>query len=60
VPLAGDDPDVVLDLQTVFDRCYDESAYALAVEYHGEPPVPLTRANADWAEALLRERGLRT
>jgi hypothetical protein len=59
VPLAGDDLDVVLDLQTVFDRCYEESAYALDVEYRGEPPVPLTRADAEWAEALLRERGLR-
>lgn len=57
VPLL-DDSEVVLDLQTVFDRCYDESAYALDVDYRRDPPIPLTRADAEWAEALLRERGL--
>lgn len=59
VPLAGDDPDVVLDLQAVFDRCYDQGAYARRLDYRREPPTPLKEDDAAWANALLRERGLR-
>jgi uncharacterized protein DUF4058 len=59
IPLAGSDPDVVLELQPVFDRCYDEGPYARRLDYRLEPPVPLSRADAEWADQLLRERGLR-
>ncbi|MGH8059710.1 MAG: DUF4058 family protein, partial [Candidatus Entotheonellia bacterium] len=59
VPLADDDPDVVLDLPAVFDRCYDAAAYARRLDYRREPPTPLEADDAAWAEALLRERGLR-
>jgi hypothetical protein len=59
VPLAGNDPDVVLDLQAVFDRCYDEGPYARRLDYRREPSVPLSRTDAEWADALLHERGLR-
>jgi hypothetical protein len=59
VPLADGDPDVVLDLQTLLDRVYDDGAYARRIDYRRHPVAPLTRADADWADALLRERGLR-
>ncbi|MCS7264475.1 MAG: DUF4058 family protein [Armatimonadetes bacterium] len=32
---------MVLDLQAVFDRCYDEGAYARRIDYHREPAVAL-------------------
>lgn len=60
VPLAGGDPDVVLDLQPLFGRCYDAGGYALRLDYRREPSPLLPRADAEWADALLRERGLRT
>jgi hypothetical protein len=60
VPLAGDDPDVVLDLQTVFNRVYDEGRYAQQLNYRLDPTVPLTALDARWAGALLCEKGLRT
>jgi Protein of unknown function (DUF4058) len=59
VPLAGEDPDVVLDLQAVLDRCYEEGAYARQVNYRREPVPPLEGDTLEWAHALLRERGLR-
>ncbi len=59
VPLAEGDPDVVLDLQTVFDRCYNEGAFDRGLDYRRDPPTPLPRADAEWADTLLRERGLR-
>jgi hypothetical protein len=57
VPLAHGEPDIVLDLQTVFDRCYDEGAYARRLDYRREPLPPLSEADRTWAAPLLRERG---
>jgi hypothetical protein len=59
VPLAGEDPDVVLDLQAVFNRVYDECRYAQQINYGLAPTGPLTGLDAKWADALLREKGLR-
>jgi hypothetical protein len=59
VPLMESDPDVVLDLQAVFDRCYDEGPYTRGLNYDRELPALLKQADAEWAQALLRERGLR-
>jgi hypothetical protein len=59
VPLADGDPDVVLDLQEVFNRCYDRGGYARRMNYHREPPTPLQGDDAAWAEALLRGQELR-
>ena len=59
VPLAGGDPDIVLDLQAVFDRAYDEGGYARLLDYRREPRSPLAGDDAAWAHALLKDRGLR-
>jgi hypothetical protein len=59
VPLAADEEDVVLDLQEVLDRVYDEGAYADDTDYTLDPVVPLRQADAEWTDALLREKGLR-
>lgn len=59
VPLQEGDPDVVLDLQAVFNRCYDEGPYARRVDYRSEPPTPMKDDDAQWADTLLRERGFR-
>ena len=59
VPLADDDPDIVLDLQAVLDRCYDEGGYARRLNYRREPPTVLTQADEEWVSELLRAKGLR-
>jgi hypothetical protein len=59
VPLTGSDPDLTLDLQSIFDRCYDAGPYSRRVDYRREPPSPLSSEDAEWAHALLRDRGLR-
>jgi Protein of unknown function (DUF4058) len=59
VPLAEEDPDGVLDLQAVLDRCYEEGAYARQMDYRREPVPLLEGDRTEWAHALLRERGLR-
>jgi hypothetical protein len=59
IPLRPEDGDVVLDLQAVFNRCYDSAPYARLIDYRLEPQVPLLPVDAAWADALLREKGLR-
>lgn len=59
VPLRETDPDVPLDLQALLDRCYDNGGYANDIDYEAEPDPPLPPADADWADALLREKGHR-
>lgn len=53
VPLAQPDPDVALDLQAVFARCYDNGAYADVIDYTRPPKVALSAEDAAWAESLL-------
>jgi len=59
VPLRTPDPDIVLDVQAVFDRCYDNGAYAELIDYRQPPPVALSSAETAWLDGLLREKGLR-
>jgi hypothetical protein len=59
VPLAQEHGDVVLDLQQALDRCYDRGRYAGRIDYRRDPPTPFRPEDAEWAEALLREKGLR-
>jgi hypothetical protein len=59
IPLKSEDPDAELDLQTVLNTAYDRAAYDLEIDYRGEPVPPLAPACAQWADQLLREKGLR-
>ncbi len=59
VPLRAPDPDVVLDLQAVFDLSYDNGGYADLVDYRQPPPVELSAEEAVWMDGMLRDRGLR-
>ena len=59
VPLANKDPDVVLDLQAILNRCYDAGRYEEELDYRRDPGVPLSNADAEWAHARLRKHGLR-
>lgn len=60
VPLRAPDDDVILDLQGVFDRCYDNGGYADLVDYSQPPPVELSDTEAAWMAEMLREKGLRS
>jgi len=59
VPLADAHPDVVLDLQAVFDHCYDAAAYARRLDYRRDPPIALCQDDMAWVATLLHERSLR-
>jgi Protein of unknown function (DUF4058) len=59
VPLESGIPDVVLDIQSVVDRVYDDGAYARRIDYNEEIEPPLADVDDLWADRLLREKGKR-
>ena len=57
VPLAGSDPEVLLDLQAVFTSVYERSGYAYALDYQREVTPPLKADASAWVASMLRLRG---
>jgi hypothetical protein len=57
IPLQPDEPDVVLDLPTVFTRAYDTGIYSRLAEYAGPADPPLEEADAAWPAELLQTAG---
>ncbi|MEM7127695.1 MAG: DUF4058 family protein [Chloroflexota bacterium] len=59
IPLRAADPDIVLDLPAIFNRCYDSGRYDLMVDYDQPPSVMLSQEESEWVEQHLSEVGLR-
>ncbi len=58
IPLREGDDDVALDLQALIDQAYRNAGYD-ATDYSDDFVPPLKGEDAAWADALLREKGLR-
>jgi Protein of unknown function (DUF4058) len=58
IPLRESDPDAILDLQAIVDQCYLNGGYD-DIDYRKPAEPPLDDEDAAWADALLREKGLR-
>jgi hypothetical protein len=56
IPLRPTDADVVLDLQPLLDRCYDNGRYERDIDYRAEPIPPLAGDDSMWADALLKDK----
>jgi hypothetical protein len=55
IPLAGDDDDVVLDVQTALERTYERGAYFDRLDYNS-PCIPrLSKKDQAWANSLIRK-----
>jgi len=57
VPLREIDQDVHLDLQEIFDKAYENGRYD-HTDYTVKPQPSLDAADGQWAETILREKGL--
>lgn len=55
IPLAKDDPDVSLDLQSVFDTVYDRAGYDYTIDYALDVSPPLSKAEQEWTARLVRK-----
>jgi hypothetical protein len=59
IPLTPDFPEVLLDLQAIVDMAYDRAGYDLRINYGDEPTPPLRPQQQEWADKLLKSKGLR-
>jgi len=59
IPLHPPDPDAVLDVQAVLERCYEHGAYSDLIDYRLDPDVALPAEEVAWVDAHLRQQGLR-
>lgn len=59
LPLRAGDEDAVLDLQQAFDDAYDTGPYAVRVDYSIVCDPPFGELDAEWANELLKIKGLR-
>lgn len=59
IPLKPEDGSVGLDLQKLLTTAYERAGYDLDVDYRSDPKPPLPPEWAEWADKLLRQRGLR-
>jgi hypothetical protein len=57
VPLAGNDPDVILDLQAVLEKTYDAGSYRARLRYDQPCHPPLPDSDLDWANTLVAQAG---
>jgi hypothetical protein len=53
IPLAGDDPDVTIDLEEVFTSTYDRAGYDYSLDYTRPIRPPLPEHDASWAAGIL-------
>ncbi|WP_293341508.1 DUF4058 family protein [Microcoleus sp. CAWBG58] len=59
LPLRGDDAEPLVHLQGLLNGVYNRAAYDFRIDYTAEPVPPLAEPDAVWADAWLREMGLR-
>src|SRR5207248_649192 len=52
LPLAADDRDTVVDLQSVLTRCYDQGGFGGQVSYQRDPAAPLPDDRRRWLADL--------
>jgi len=60
LPLAGDDRDTVVDLQTAFTRAFDQGNFAEQIDYQKNPAAPLSIDHKKWLDGKMRDWKLRT
>jgi hypothetical protein len=56
IPLAGDDPDVALDVQAVVAQVYDAGDYRQWIDYHVPCRPPLRPEDQAWADQLIGQQ----
>ena len=59
IPLIEGVPDVIIDLQEVFNQVYDSTDYSRRIDYSKPPEILISDEEEIWMDNLLREKGYR-
>jgi hypothetical protein len=57
IPLADDDPDVTLDLQAAFSRCWEAGPYPELLHYDQPPPGTFSAEDSAWCRRQAAAAG---
>lgn len=60
IPLLPEMEEIPIDLQPLLNRIYQKGRFGDAIDYIQSPPVLFSPEQEAWADALLRQKGLRT
>ncbi len=60
LPLAGDDRDLVIDLQTMVHKAFDQGDYSKTIPLARDPLTKLSSEQKTWIDQKLREQKLRS
>jgi hypothetical protein len=55
IPLAGEDPDLLVDLQAVLAQAYEDGSYRDFLDYEAPCLPPLAAQGQEWANQRIRE-----
>ena len=55
VPLTGSDPDVILNLQDIFEQVYEAGAFERVLDYSQPLQIALSKADRQWVVELLQD-----
>ncbi|MDX1945861.1 MAG: DUF4058 family protein [Pirellulaceae bacterium] len=58
IPLKGGEPDVVLDLQAVLARAYDEGPFADRIDYTQAPDARMSAEQVAWCRQVVEQAGI--
>ena len=50
------DNDVLIDLQTVFTRCFDQGGFAAKIDYKRNPPTKISDEDRQWIDQHLKQQ----
>jgi hypothetical protein len=53
IPLAGDDPDVTLDIHATLEQAWLAGSYAVRIDYRSPCQPPLSPEDQAWADELI-------
>ena len=59
MPLAEGSEGIAIDLKPIIDEVYILGSYDRDIDYQQDPDPPLSDADRDWLDQLLRSQGLR-
>jgi hypothetical protein len=54
IPLKAPDPDVILDLGSIFATAYERARWGRSIDYSAPLNLPPSREDRDWAQSLAR------
>lgn len=60
VPLAPDDRDTVMDLQSVFNRAFEQGSFTASIDYSQDPPYRMDDAKLKWIDDWFKQLKIRT